>query len=70
MTMSAKDLVDATVMQFHHDGMSPFRNRQEFLGFWLAGEIGDAIRRGEVTREEVLELTRSAWEDLPIDLKA
>jgi hypothetical protein len=69
MSMSARYLVDTTVLQFHHDGMSPFRNRQEFKEFWTFGEMGDAIRSGEISREESDELIRSAWEDLPLALK-
>jgi hypothetical protein len=63
--LTAQYLVETTLAQMTHENVPPFTNRQEFAEFWLEGEIGDAIRDGELTKDAAENLINEAWYALP-----
>jgi hypothetical protein len=68
--MDTAYLINITIEQFHSDGMRPFRNRDEFREFWMAGELGDELYSRRLARDEIDDLIRAAWDGLPPEMKA
>jgi hypothetical protein len=62
--ITTKYLVETTLAQMTHEGIPPF-TWQEFAEFWLEGEVGDAIRDGELTKDAAENLIGEAWHALP-----
>ena len=62
--LSPEHLADAAFAQTQHEGRPPFASEEEFVTYWLANQLGEELRLGNITREDAQALLEAGWLEL------
>ena len=62
--LSPEQLADAAFTRMQHEDRPPFASEEEFANYWLANQLGEELRLGNITRENAQALLEAGWLEL------